>query len=62
MFSGSLWIGGLDINNQLKLAALRYSQTGQDYWTGPLTIDGTAAIDNEVCAEWDKFFTIRVGS
>ncbi|MFZ4463435.1 MAG: hypothetical protein ACOYN5_06285, partial [Bacteroidales bacterium] len=23
MFSGSLWIGGLDINNQLKLAAIR---------------------------------------
>ena len=23
MFSGALWIGGLDINNQLKLAALR---------------------------------------
>jgi len=58
MFSGSLWIGGLDINNQLKLAALRYRQTGQDYWTGPLTIDGSAAIEYEVCAEWDKFFEI----
>ncbi|MCF8369864.1 MAG: T9SS type A sorting domain-containing protein [Bacteroidales bacterium] len=59
MFSGSLWIGGLDINNQLKLAALRYRQVGQDYWTGPLTIDGTAAIDEETCAEWDKFFQIK---
>ncbi|MEZ5196534.1 MAG: hypothetical protein R2764_09075 [Bacteroidales bacterium] len=56
LFSGSLWIGGLDINNQLKLAALRYRQVGQDYWTGPLTIDGTAAIDEETCSEWDKFF------
>ncbi len=56
LFSGSLWIGGLDINNQLKLAALRYRQIGQDYWTGPLTIDGTAAIDEETCSEWDKFF------
>ena len=26
MFSGSLWIGGLDVNGQLKLAALRYRQ------------------------------------
>ncbi len=59
MFSGSLWIGGLDINNQLKLAALRYRQVGQDYWTGPLTIDGTASIDNVTCSEWDKFFTIK---
>ena len=56
MFSGSLWIGGLDINNQLKLAALRYRQVGIDYWTGPLTIDGTAAIDEAVCAEYDKHF------
>jgi len=58
MFSGSLWIGGLDINNQLKLAALRYRQVGNDYWTGPLTIDGTAAIDNAVCAQYDKQFKI----
>ena len=59
MFSGSLWIGGLDINNQLKLAALRYRQVGQDYWTGPLTIDGTASIDKPTCSDWDKFFTIN---
>ncbi|HPE57438.1 MAG TPA: T9SS type A sorting domain-containing protein [Bacteroidales bacterium] len=59
IFSSSLWIGGLDVNNQLKLAALRYRQVGQDYWTGPLTIDGTAAIDEETCAEWDKMFQIN---
>ncbi len=58
MFSGSLWIGGLDVNGQLKLAALRYRQEGNDYWTGPLTIDGTASIDNETCAEYDKHFKV----
>lgn len=58
LFSGSLWIGGLDINNQLKLAALRYRQVGQDYWTGPLTIDGTASIDPETCTEYDRFWVI----
>ena len=58
MFSGSLWIGGLDINNQLKLAAQRYRQVGIDYWTGPLTVDGTAAIDEAVCAQYDDFFKI----
>lgn len=56
MFSGSLWIGGLDINNQLKLAAIRYRQVGNDYWPGPLTTDGTAAISAEVCSEYDKHF------
>lgn len=59
VFSGSLWIGGLDINNQLKLAAIRYRGSGTDYYTGPLTIDGTAAIDEETCSEWDKFFLIN---
>jgi hypothetical protein len=59
VFSGSLWIGGLDINNQLKLAAIRYRAGGTDYYTGPLTIDGTAAIDDETCSEWDKFFLIN---
>jgi len=58
MFSGSLWIGGLDINNQLKLAAVRYRQVGNDYWPGPLTVDGTAAVDDEVCAKYDKHYLI----
>jgi hypothetical protein len=58
MFSGSLWIGGLDINNQLKLAAQRYRQVGIDYWTGPLTVDGTASVDDVTCAEYDRFFKI----
>ncbi len=58
MFSGALWIGGLDINNQLKLAAQRYRQVGIDYWTGPLTVDGTAAVGEETCAEYDRFFKI----
>ena len=35
LFTAALWLGGTDINNQLKLAALRY-RNGQDYWTGPL--------------------------
>jgi hypothetical protein len=54
MFDGALWIGGLDINNQLKLSAQRYRQVGIDFWTGPLTIDGTAAIDDQTCAQFDK--------
>ncbi len=58
LFSGSLWIGGLDINNQLKLAAVRYRQSGNDYWPGPLTIDGTASVDEATCVKYDKHFMI----
>ena len=58
LFAGSLWIAGVDINNQLKCAALRFRQVGNDYWTGPLTVDGTAAIDDVTCASWDKIWKI----
>ena len=58
MFSGSLWIGGMDINLQLKLAALRYRQLGNDYWPGPLTVDGTAAVDQETCAKYDRHYVM----
>ncbi len=59
MFSAALWIGGMDVNNQLKLAALRYRQEGVDYWPGPLTTDGTAAIDESTCTKYDKLFPIN---
>lgn len=66
MFSAALWIGGIDVNNQLKLAALRYRQSdnytvgaGNDYWPGPLTIDGTAAVSEETCDQYDKHFPIN---
>ncbi len=58
LYSGSLWIGGLDVNDQLKLAALRFRGSGNDYWPGPLTIDGTASVDEVTCAEYDKHFLI----
>jgi hypothetical protein len=58
MFSASLWIGGLDVNGQLKLAALRYRQVGNDYWPGPLTTDGAASVDPDVCIDYDKHFVI----
>jgi hypothetical protein len=39
---GSLWIGGLDVGGNLKLAAQTYHQGGVDYWPGPLsTVDAT---------------------
>jgi hypothetical protein len=37
IYAGALWMGGTDVNGQLKLAALRY-RTGNDFWPGPLTV------------------------
>lgn len=57
LFTSALWLGGTDVNDQLKLAALRYLN-GRDYWTGPLTDDGTAIITYDECQKYDRHFTI----
>ena len=57
LFAGALWIAGVDINNQLKCAAVRFRQVGNDFWTGPLTLDG-ASIDEITCAQWDQIWKI----
>ena len=44
MFSASLWMGGVDVNGQLKGAFQRYRGFGNDFWPGPLSKDGKAAI------------------
>ncbi|MCR9173446.1 MAG: T9SS type A sorting domain-containing protein [bacterium] len=36
IFTGSFWIGGTDVNGQLKMAAQQYHSTGNDYYKGPL--------------------------
>lgn len=46
IYSGALWMGGEDINGQLKLAAHKFRQ-GNDFWPGPLgdLIPGTGNYD-----------------
>ncbi len=60
LFAGSIWVGGLDANGQLKLAAMRFRQVGIDFWPGPLIISGPeiASVSPEICHEYDKFFNI----
>jgi hypothetical protein len=57
MFCAALWIGGKDSNGQLKLAAVRFRQVGDDYWTGPLKITG-ASTTQSMCIKFDKHFKI----
>lgn len=37
IFSSAMWIGGLDENDSLHIAAERYRQDGADYWSGPVS-------------------------
>jgi hypothetical protein len=58
IFAGGIWIGGLDPAGNLKLAAVRFRQVGNDFWPGPLTTDGSATISQAVCTQYDKHFYI----
>jgi hypothetical protein len=57
IFAGSLWMGGVDVNNQLKVAAMRFRGNGYDFWPGPLDLVN-AEISSGTCAAYDEFFTI----
>ncbi len=57
-FAGNVWFGGLDVSNQLKVAAQTYRQGGIDFWTGPLN-QITSATSDDVCREYDKIFRLK---
>ncbi|MDR1791973.1 MAG: T9SS type A sorting domain-containing protein [Bacteroidales bacterium] len=55
LFASALWIGGKDFSGQLKLAAIRFRQNGNDFWPGPLDLQ-SADIDQSTCTKYDKHF------
>lgn len=54
IFAGAIWISGLDAGGNLKCAAQRYRDYGNDYWPGPL--DATGNVDQSTCSQFDRFF------
>ena len=68
LFAGSLWIGGMDDDDQLKVAAQTYRQSGNDFWPGPLDnvrLSADASPNNKygtteasICAEYDYHHVI----
>jgi len=57
IFAGALWIGGIDLGNNLKVAAQTYRQAGEDFWPGPVDITN-ASTNDLVCAQYDKHYKI----
>lgn len=57
LFAAALWIGGRDVTGSLRLAAVRFRQVGDDYWTGPLTVEG-ASTTQSVCSKYDRLYKI----
>ncbi|NQX96336.1 MAG: T9SS C-terminal target domain-containing protein [Flavobacteriales bacterium] len=57
IFAGSLWMGGTTPNGQLKIAAVTFRASGNDFWPGPLNTS-TAEIDAATCAKFDQFYGV----
>lgn len=59
VFNSSLWVGGMDELDSLKLAAERYRLHGFDYWPGPLSISGSElTIDTATVVSWQKVWKL----
>lgn len=60
IFAGAVWLGGVDPAGNLKIAAQTYGRNGGqfDYWPGPLDPE-TGKTTQDVCARWDRFFTVK---
>ncbi|HEX8516975.1 MAG TPA: T9SS type A sorting domain-containing protein [Bacteroidia bacterium] len=57
LYAGSLWIGGIDLGGQIKIAAQTYRQTGNDYYPGPL--DASSATDPSTCLAYDRHWKLN---
>ncbi|HKK87806.1 MAG TPA: hypothetical protein VJ917_03085 [Saprospiraceae bacterium] len=64
LFAGGVWLGGQQLGGDIFVAAALYGQNGKDYYPGPLW-DGNSGpdgqTDQEMCENWDKFFTVDGG-
>jgi len=68
IFAGALWIGGIDDDNQIKVASQTYRQGGNDYWPGPLdnvrlnSLDGLnfnyGTTEASTCTQYDKHYVL----
>ena len=59
LYSAGLWLGGLTSDGQLKLAAHMYGTGGTDFFPGPLTVDGSASITQQVSDAYDQVWTVN---
>ncbi|MFT4678828.1 MAG: hypothetical protein ACI9RU_002636 [Litorivivens sp.] len=56
LYAGSIWIGGLGPDQQLKIAGVTYGFDETDFYPGPLGDD--ALITAEQCEAWDRIWKL----
>lgn len=58
VFASALWIGGLDQNDSLHVAAQTYRQTGKDFWPGPIDTV-TRVADSSQVIPYDRIWKVN---
>jgi len=59
IYNSTIWVGGLDETDTLRLAAELNRRVGLDYWTGPLSINGNKlSIDTTTAVKWQKVWKL----
>jgi len=64
LFAGAIWVGGVDVNGQLRVCAQTHRGSGglggNDFWPGPLVASGAqiATVTPEVCLMYDRHYKI----
>ncbi|MEJ6736504.1 MAG: hypothetical protein QNK84_05665, partial [Flavobacteriales bacterium] len=59
IFAGALWMGGTDVNGQLKIAAVTFRSSGNDFWPGPLD-PTTAEVSSAECSVFDQYWGVSL--
>jgi hypothetical protein len=59
IFAGSIWIGGVDAGGQLKIAAATYRQNGNDWFPGPIPLNGQ--VNQTICSAFDNHWQVFGG-
>ncbi len=57
LFAGALWIGGLDAQGNLHMAAQTYRQNGNDFFPGPL--DASGNVMALTCYDFDRIWKVN---
>ncbi|MHB1277241.1 MAG: hypothetical protein ACYC1Q_02470, partial [Bacteroidia bacterium] len=58
MFAGAIWVGGVDVGGNLKVAAMTYRQSGSDYFPGALDT-ASGEVDKTRCTQYDKIWKVN---
>ncbi|MDA3865504.1 MAG: T9SS type A sorting domain-containing protein [Salinivirgaceae bacterium] len=62
LFAGSIWVGGVDTNGQLRLAAHKFREDGSDFFPGPLVAGeespNVGNVTAEICTRYDRMYYV----